>query len=165
MFDFLIPKTKIRAYSIRKVPMETFQIAGIGQINPYCSYKFENEIFVTIIDIAYDSKNYDEKEGMVLTKKFIVKRCPECKQLELVPTRLKINRDSTYQRYEEEVAYDAFEEHPTRRHFPTTVEAYCHNCSSCFEIRMKSKDPWIKYALRLRDRDLISGAWDEYFLD
>ena len=165
MFDFMIPKTKLRAYNIKKVPIETFQIAGIGQINPYCSYKFENEIFVTIIDIAYDSNKYDEREGMVLTKSFIAKKCPECKQIELVPTRFRINRDVTYLKYEEEVAFDAFEEHPSRRHFPTTVEAYCNNCSSCFEIRMKNKDTWIKQALKLKDRDLISGAWEEYLAD
>ena len=165
MFGFMIPKTKLRAYNIKKVPMETFQIAGIGQINPYCSYKFENETLITIIDIAYDSKQYDEREGMILTKFFIARRCPECKQVELVPTRLRINRDTTYLKYEEEVAYDAFEEHPTKRHFPTIAEAYCNNCSSCFEIRLKNKDPWIKFALGLRGKDLIAGAWDEYYLD
>ena len=61
MFSFMIPKTKLRAYKIKKVPMETFQIAGIGQINPYCSYKFETEPFVTIIDVSYDSNKYDER--------------------------------------------------------------------------------------------------------
>ena len=165
MLNFMIPKTKLRAYNIRKIPIEIFQIAGIGQINPYCNYKFENGTFITIINISYDSKKYDEKEGMILAKNFILRRCPECKQIELIPTRMKINRDSTYLKYAEEVAYDAFEEHPAKRHFPTTVEAFCNNCSSCFEIRMKNNDPWIKQALKLKDRDLIAGVWEEYYLD
>ena len=165
MFDFMKPKTKLKAYNIRKVPIETFQIAGIGQINPYCNYKFENAIFITIIDIAYDSKRFDEREGMIHSKHFIMKRCPECKQIELIPTRMRINRDTTYLKYAEEVAYDAFEEHPAKRHFPTIVEAYCNNCSSCFEIRIKNNDIWVKEALKLKDKDLISGVWEEYYLD
>jgi len=165
MFDFMKPKTMIRAYNIRKVPIENFQIAGIEQVNPYCNYKFDNELFVTIIDIAYDSKKYDEREGMILSKHFILRRCPECKQIKLIPTRFRINRDSIYLKYAEEVACDAFEENPSKRHFPTTVEAYCSNCSSCFEIRMKNNDPWIKEALRLKDKDLISGMWEEYYIE
>ena len=164
MLNFMVPKTKIQAHNIRKVPIETFQIAGIGQVNPYCNYKFENETFITIINIAFDSKQYDEREGMILSNNFTLKRCPECKQIELLPTRIRINRDSVYLRHEEEVAYDAFEEHPSRRHFPTTVEAYCNNCSNCFEIRIKNKDSWIKQALKLKDKDLILG-WEEYYIE
>lgn len=165
MFNFLTPKTKLRAYNIRKVPIENFQIIGIGQINPYCSVKFENEMFVTLVNVAFDSKQYDEREGLILAKYFTVRRCPECKRVELVPVRIRINRDLTYLKNEEEVAFDAFEEHPSRRHFPTTVEAYCNNCSSCFEIRAKNKDPWIKEALKLKNKDLITGDWEEYYLD
>jgi len=165
MLDFMTPKTKLRAYTIQRVPIEGFQITGIGQINPYCNLKFENEVFVTIVDITFDSRKYDEKEGMVLTKYFTVRRCPECKQIELIPVKLRINRDSGYLKHEEDIAFDDFEERSSRRYFPTVIEAYCNNCSSCFQIRIKNNDPWVKEALKLKERDLITGAWEEYYLD
>lgn len=165
MLDFLIPKSKVQAYGIREVSIETFEIIGIGQINPYCNNEYDNEIFITVVNFANDSKNYDEKEGLILTKYFTLRKCPKCKKVELVPTKIKINLDSTYIKHEEEIAYDAFEEHPSRRHFPSTVEAYCNHCSTCFEMRIKSKDTWVKEAKKIKERDLVTFSWEEYCLD
>ena len=165
MLDFLIPKTKVQAYNIRELPIETFEVIGIGQINPYCKTQYDNEIFLTVVTFANESRSFDEKEGLVLAKYFTIRRCPRCKRIELVPIKIKINQDSTYIKHEEEIAYDAFEEFPSRRHFPTTVEAYCNSCSSCFEIRIKSKDVWIKEAKKIKERDLITGSWEEYNID
>ena len=162
MLDFLIPKTKVQVYTIKEVPIEDFEVIGIGQINPYCKLRYEDEIFVTVVNFANDSRNYDEKEGLIVSKYFSVRRCPRCKKVELIPVKMKINLDATYLRNEEEIAYDAYEEHPSRRHFPTYVDAYCNSCNSCFEIRIKSKDLWIKEAKKIKDKDLITHSWYEY---
>ena len=156
MLNFLIPKNRLRAFDVFEENIENFKVFGISQINPYCPEKYENEIFVTVVTVANDSKDYDEKEGLVLAKYFTIRRCPRCKRIELVPIKIKINQDSTYIKHEEEIAYDAFEEFPSRRHFPTTVEAYCNSCSSCFEIRIKSKDVWIKEAKKITNKQIAS---------
>lgn len=165
MFDFLISKNKLQAWALQEVPIETFEVIGVGQINPYCKTQYDNEIFITVVSFANDARNYDEREGLVLTKFFTVKKCPRCKKMELIPTKIKINLDSTYIKYEEEIAFDAYEEHPSRRHFPSTVMAYCNNCSTCFEARIKSKDSWAKEAKKIKERELLNGAWEEYCFD
>ena len=165
MFDFLTPKNKLQAWAIRDVAIENFEIIGIGQINPYCNSQYENEIFVTLVNFANDEKNYDEREGLLLTKYFTVKKCPRCKKNELVPVKLKINLDEIYLRHEEEIAYDAFEEHPSRRHFPSIAAAFCNNCSTCFEVRIKTKDCWVKEARKIKSKDLLTKSWVEYILD
>ncbi len=165
MLNFLITKTKVKAHSIKEVPIDNFSIVGIGQINPYCNIKYENELFVTVVSIAFDSKKYEEKEAIVLTKYFTVRKCPRCKKTELIPVKMRINRDKIYLAHEEEIAFDAYEEHPSRRHFPTLVSAYCNHCSSCFQIKIKNKDLWIKEALKIKDRDIITSCWEEYYLD
>ena len=165
MLNFLTPKNKLQAWAIREVAIETFEVIGIGQINPYCNSQYENEIFITVVSFANDAKNYDEREGLILTKYFTVKKCPKCKKTELVPIKLKINLDETYLHHEEEIAFDAFEEHPSRRHFPSIVSAFCNHCSTCFEARIKTKDCWIKEAKKIKERDLITGSWEEYCID
>ena len=165
MLNFLIPKTKLQAYTIREVPIELFEVIGVGQINPYCSSRFDNEIFITVVNFANDMKDYDEREGLVVSKYFTVKRCPKCKRLELIPVKIRINLDKTYIAHEEEIAYDAFEEHPSRRHFPSTVSAFCNHCSTCFETRIKSSDCWVKEAKKIKERDLINSAWEEFCVD
>ena len=162
MLNFLTPKNKLQAWAIREVAIEVFEIIGIGQINPYCNLQYENEIFITIINFANGAKNYDEQEGLILTKYFTVKKCPKCKKTELIPVKMKINLDETYSRHEEEIAYDAYEEHLSRRHLPSIVSAFCNHCSTCFEIRIKSKDCWVKEAKKIKERDLITGSWEEY---
>ena len=165
MLDFLIPKTKVQAYNFREIPIETLEIMGISQVNPYCNAKTENELFITVVSFANESKEYDEKEGMVLTKYFAVRKCPRCKGVDLIPVNIRINMDTTYQKHEEEIAFDAYEERPLRRHFPTTVNAFCNNCSSCFEIRIKSKDTWIKQAKKIKEKELIGSSWEEFCID
>lgn len=165
MLNFLTPKNKLQAWAIRDVAIENFEIIGIGQINPYCNLQYENEIFLTVVNFANGAKNYDEKEGLILTKYFTVKKCPKCRKTELIPVKLKINLDEIYLRHEEEIAFDAFEEHPSRRHFPSIAEAFCNHCSTCFEVRIKSKDCWIKEAKKIKERDLITDSWEEYCID
>ncbi|MBR5303933.1 MAG: hypothetical protein IKU37_03800 [Candidatus Gastranaerophilales bacterium] len=165
MLNFLIPKTKVQAWSAKELPIELFEVIGVGQINPYCKTQFDNEIFITVINFSNDDKNYDEKEGLILSKYFTVKKCPKCKKIALIPTKLKINMDLTYIRHEEEIAFDAFEEHPSRRHLPSVAQAFCNNCSSCFELKIKLKDCWIKQAKKIKERDLLTGSWEEYCLD
>jgi len=162
MLDFLIPKNKVQTYLVEQVPIENFEIIGIGQINPYCNIKYDDEVFVTVVNFANDSKNYDEKEGLVISSFFAVRKCPKCKKNTLIPVKIRINFDITYLKHEEEIAYDAFEEHPSYRHFPTTVNAYCNGCNSCFEFRIKNKDLWIKQAKKIKEKDLITRSWEEY---
>ena len=165
MLNLLIPKTKIQAWIAKEIPIELFEVLGIGQINPYCKTQYENQVFITVVSFSNDSRNYDEREGLILTKYFTVKKCPKCKKNHLIPIKLKINLDSTYIKHEEEIAFDAFEEYPSRRHFPSIAHAFCNNCSTCFEMRIKLKDCWIKEAKRIKERDLITRSWEQYFLD
>lgn len=165
MFDFLMSKTKLQAWEVQELPLEMFEIIGIGQINPYCKSQYDNEIFITVVNFANDSKNFDEKEGLVLAKNFVVKKCPKCRKNHLIPTKIKINFDITYTKYEEEIAFDAFEEYPSRRHAPSMIEAFCNNCSTCFEMKIKLKDSWVKSAKKIKERDLLTGSWDEYCLE
>ena len=165
MLDFFVPKTKLQAHNLREIAIESVEILGIGQINPYYRGQFDDEVFLTVVNFANEESQYDEREGLVLTKFFTVKKCPRCKKVELIPTRIKINLDATYLKNEEEIAFDAFEEHPSRRHKPSVVEAYCNNCSSCFEIRIKMKDNWVKEAKKIKTRDLITQEWEKYQID
>lgn len=166
MLNFLMPKSKIQIHTIREIPLDSLEIMGVAQINPYCNYSQEEpDIFFTVVSFAYGARDYDEKEGMVLSKYFTVKKCPKCKRIELIPVKMRINLDSIYQKHEEEIAYDAFEEHPSRRRFPTAVSAYCKCCSSCFEIRIKSSDCWIKEAKKIKEADLVTKEWEEYNID
>lgn len=153
MLDFLIPKNKVRAYSIREIPIEHFEVIGIGQINPYCNLKYDNELFLTVINIAGDCKKYDEKEGIILSKQFTVRKCPECGALALVPTKIRINLKN-------QEAPNQFEE--TIYNFPSYANAYCNSCSTCFEIRIKSSDLWVKEAKKVKEKELIGGLWEEY---
>ena len=116
------------------------------------------------MDFLNESKDFDERESLVLTDYFTLTRCPKCKQIELVPTKIRINFNSTYKKYEEEVAYDAYSERPSRVNIPSVVSAYCNNCSSCFEIRIKSNDSWIKQAKKAKKEATIV-PWEEFGLD
>ena len=165
MLDFLIPKTRIQAHNFQELPIETLQILGLNQVNPYCNIRFDTEIFFTIVSFSNEVKEYDEKEGIIESSFFTKRRCPKCKKIELFPVHIKINLDSTYLKHEEEIAFDAFEEHPSRRHFPTNAQAYCNNCGSCFDFRIKNKDIWIKESKKIKTKDLISKKWEEYQLD
>lgn len=164
MLDFLVPKAKIRAYTMKEVPIETFEVIGIAQINPYCASKYENEVFLTVVNFANTSRNYDEKETLVLAKHFTLRRCPRCKSLSLIPVKIKANFDVLYLKNEEEVAYDAYCEYPSRTNTPSIVNAYCNKCNTCFEIRIKTKDIWIKEAKKIKQRDLVV-PWEEYHVD
>ena len=164
MFNLFAPKNKVLAHNIKEVPLESFEIIGIGQINPYYPERYENEKFITVLDFLNDSKDCDERESLVLTSYFALKRCPKCKQIELVPIKIRLNLNSTYKKYEEEVAYDAYSERPSRVNIPSVVNAYCNSCSSCFEIRIKSNDTWVKQAKKASKSALIT-PWEEYSLD
>ena len=161
MFGFLIPKTKLQYHTYKEVPIGELEIIGISQINPYCRKKYDNEKFITVVDILNSSKKCDEKEGLILSDYFVLKRCPKCKKVELVPTKIKINLYREYLKYEEDVAWDAYSEHPSRTNTPSEVEAYCNACHACFEFRIKSQDYWVKQAKKLKEDDLIY-SWEEY---
>ena len=161
MFSFLIPKNKIQYYTYYEVPIEEFEIIGISQINPYCKKSYQHEKFITVVNILNSSKKCDEKEALVLSDYFIIKRCPKCKKLELVPSKITINLYKEYLRNEEEVAWDAYSEHPSKTNTPSVIMAYCNNCNSCFEIRIKTSDYWVKQVKKLKDADLIT-PWEEY---
>ncbi len=163
MLDFLMPKNRILYYDVQELPIETFEILGINQINPYCKIKSEKESFITVVMVANDSRDYDEKEAMVLSSYFTVKRCPRCKSISLIPTRIRVNRSPEYLKNEEKIAFgDYFN---SRYNFPTSIDAYCNNCSSCFEYLVKNKELWIKEARRLREKDIIGNEWEKYRID
>ena len=63
MLNLIIRKTKVRFFDIMQLPLEELQVLGIGQINPYCREKYDNELFLTLVSIANESREYDEKEG------------------------------------------------------------------------------------------------------
>ena len=161
MFGFLIPKTKLQYYNYKEIPIEELEIIGIAQINPYCKSKYDNEKFITVVDILNSAKKCDEKEGLVLSDYFVLKRCPKCKKVELVPTKIRINLYREYLRNEEEVAWDAYSEYPSKTNTPSVVEAYCNACNTCFEIRIKSKDYWVKQTKKIKEENLIT-PWEEY---
>ena len=163
MLNFIIPKTKVRFFDIIQLPLEELQVLGIGQINPYCREKYDNELFLTLVSIANESREYDEKEGIILTSYFTLRRCPKCKRVSLIPVNIKINRNPNYLRNEEEAAFGAY--HTSKRNFPTTVRAFCNDCSTAFEILIKNEDLWIKEARKIKERELITGSWDEYRFD
>ena len=164
MLNFLMPKTKVQSYNFKQVPIEGFEIIGIGQINPYCDMQYDNEKFLTVINFINVSRRIDEKETLALSQNFTYRRCPVCKKVELIPIKIVLNLDSIYQKNEEEVAFDAYSEQPSRTNTPSIVKAYCNNCSSCFEFRIKTKDLWIKEAKKLKAKDLVI-PWEEYLLD
>ena len=163
MLDFLIPKNRIQYYDLEEVPIETFEILGINQINPYCKSRGDKECFITLVTIANTSKEYDEKEAMVLTSYFTVKRCPRCKKISLIPTKIKINQFPTYLKNEEKIAYGNY--FSSRYNFPTTVSAYCNSCSTCFEYLVKNRELWIKEAKKLKEKNIIGGEWETYRID
>ena len=162
MFDFLIPKSKVQSYRIREIPIENFEMLGVGQINPYCKEEFDQEIYITVVVFANEDKDFDEKEGLILTEYFSFRTCPKCKKKELIPMKIYSNLDLNYLKNEEEIAFDAYEEHPSFRHQPTNVQAYCNVCQSCFEMRVKNKDLWIKEAKKIKEKQLITSKWQEY---
>ncbi len=163
MFDFLVPKTKLKAFDIFERNIEDFQVFGISQINPYCNIPLEDEIFVTMVNISNDSKDYSQKEGFVLTKFFSLKKCPECSKKALIPVELNLNFYPNYLRNEERFASPEFLS--SRHNFPSQVRAYCNHCNSCFEAFVENKDSWVLEAKKLKEKDLIEGAWRTYLLD
>ena len=165
MLSFLFPKTKVDTYGIREIAINSVEMLGVSQINPYCSRRFEDKIFITVVNFSNGFKDFDEKEGLISTNYFAVRKCPKCKQKELIPIYLKINLDSTYLRHEEEIAYDAFEENPSKRHFSSIALAFCKHCSTSFEMKIKTKDKWIKEAKKIKNRELINFVWNEYCLE
>ena len=163
MLDFLVPKNRIQYYDLREIPIETFEIMGISQINPYCKSRSDKEFFVTVVNIANDSKYYDEKEAYVLSSYFTIKRCPRCKKNTLIPTKIRINAYPNYLKNEEKIAFGDF--FASRYNFPTYIHAYCNNCTSCFEYLVKNRELWIKEAKKIKEKDIIGNEWDTYKID
>jgi len=163
MLDFLIPKIKVRSFDVAQVPLEEFQVIGVSQINPYYKGKYENELFITMVSIANEAKEYDEKEGLILTSYFSARKCPKCKRVELIPVEIRINRNPNYLRNEEEAAFGDY--HSSRKNFPTMARAFCNHCSSAFEILIKNEDLWVKESRKIKERDLITQTWEEYQFD
>ena len=158
MFSFLSSKSKLRAYNILEVSPSSFDILGIGQVNPYCNLSFESDIYFTLVSLCFESRKYDERSAFVLSNYFTLKKCPKCKKIELVPSKLRINFNYIYLRNEEEIAFDAYEENPPEEHFPTTVEAYCRSCYSCFQIRLETKDSWVGQAKKIKKKNNRLGT-------
>ena len=146
---------------MNQIPLENLEILGISQINELCKERFENEYTITRVTFLNETIKYDEREGLVLSDYFELRKCPKCKKSQLIATKMTINMFQEYLRYEERVAYNAYSEYPSKTNTPTIVEAYCKDCHSAFEIRIKNKDLWIKQAKKLKSRDLI-GNWEEY---
>lgn len=154
MLNFLVPKTKVRYYGARAVPIEEFEVIGIGQINPYCPTQFDNEIFITVVDVIENSKEYDEKEGLVLADYFSVRRCPKCHRLKLIPTKIRLSGQKPQFLIRK---LDDFDD-------GNVILAYCNSCSSCFEFDMKENDIWLKEARKLKEKNLLTG-WDKYSIE
>jgi len=163
MLDFLAPKTKVLAFNIREVPIQTFEVLGVGQINPHCELEYRNEILITLINIFHLDKKCDEKEGMVLSEKFTLRKCPKCKRIELYPVKLKLNFSKQYLQDEED--YDLREVYNSRYMFPSVASAFCKKCNSCFEVHIKKNDIWVREAKKIKEKDLITSCWDEYNID
>lgn len=163
MIDFLVPKNKIQYYNIQELPIETFEILGISQINPYCKNRSDKEAFVTLVTIANSSRDYDEKEALVLSSYFTIKKCPRCKKISLIPVKIRINQYSNYIKNEEKIAFGDY--FASRYNFPTTIDAYCNTCSSCFEYLVKNKELWIKEAKKIKEKDIIGNQWETYKID
>ena len=164
MFEFLIPKSKLQYHTFQELPVEEIEILGISQINPYCKKNYDHEKFITVVDILNESRKCDEKEGLILSNYFVIKRCPKCKKVELILSKIRINMYKEYLRNEEEVAWNAYSEYPSKTNTPSVAEAFCRACNTCFEIRIKSKDCWVKQAKKLKENDLIS-PWEEYSVE
>ena len=162
MFDFFTPKTKVRYFALREVPIEDFEVIGISQINPYYNKTYDNEIFLTVVNFANTSRRFDEKEGLILSEYFTLRRCFVCKKLELLPVKIKINMSKSYLENDEIPLYDT--NYDLKHNFPSIVNAYCNNCNSCFEIHIKHKDLWVKEAKKIKETDLITSSWEEYRL-
>lgn len=163
MLDFLAPKTKVLAFNIRQVPIQTFEMLGIGQINPHYELDYQKEIPVTIVALAHFDRKCDEKEGMILSDIFTLRRCPKCKKVELYPTKMRLNFSRQYLQDEED--YDLREVYNSKYLFPSVVNAFCSHCNTCFEIHIKRNDTWVKEAKKIKEKDLISSCWEEYNLD
>ncbi len=171
MLNLLLPKTKIQAYNLQSVPIEEFEIVGIGQINQACNQAYDGEILLTVVNFANECKNFDEREGVTFADYFTKRKCPKCKRDELLPTKIKVNLDNLYLKNEEKIAnrtykaYRAYKEYPMNRQRSSIIEAYCPECGSCFSIIIKSCDLWIKEAKKIKEKDLIGSSWDEYKID
>ena len=164
MLNFLTPKSKLQMHTIKEIPVETLEVIGVSQINPYCGAKYENSVIFTVVNFANCDKNYDEKETIVLQTYFEKRRCPKCKKISLVPTKIRINFDPTYLKNEEEIAYDAYSEEPSKVNSPSYALGYCSSCSNAFEIRLQSRDYWIRQAKKLKDANIVI-PWQEYQVD
>ena len=171
MINLLFSKTKIQAFDFHIVPAENFEIIGIGQINQACKSKYDGEILLTVINFANETKKFDEREGITFSDYFTRRKCLRCRREELLPTKIKINSDNFYLKNEEKIAnrsraYKSYNEDPlSRRQRPSIIEAYCPECGSCFSIMIKSCDLWIREARKIKEKDLIGEAWDEYRFD
>lgn len=155
-------KSKILAYEINELPLEVFELIGVSQVNPYCTYRYENDIFFTLVNFAFEKKEFDEREGLVLAKYFSLRYCPKCKKLSLKPSKIKINCDREYKSNEQMFAYEEYDEPYLA---PSIAQGYCSNCSTCFEIKIKSSDLWVKEAKKIKEKDLITKYWEEYQID
>ncbi len=160
----LFSKTKLKAHNITEISPSSFEILGVGQINPYCKSDFESEISFTLVSLCFESKKFDERTALVLSTYFSLRKCPKCAKVELIPAKIRVNFNHIYLRNEEEIAFDAYEENPPQEHFPTFALTYCSNCSRCFEIRLKSNDCWVKQAKKIKKKNIITNSWDEYLL-
>ena len=162
MFSFLIPKTKIQAYDIAQVPIENFEILGVTQINPHCTSDYNKEIFLTLVNLANTSKHFDEKEGLIISEYFTVKKCPKCKKISLIPVYMKLNLSPDYLKNEEDFVLNVT--HYSKKTFSSKIHAFCSSCSSCFDILIEKTDCWVKEAKKIKERELITSSWSEYRL-
>ena len=92
MLSFLQPKSKLQVHTYREIPIESLRILGIAQVNPYYSEDYQSDKLITLVCFANESKDYDEKEAMVLTSYFALRRCPRAYR------RLPISGNMTWTR-------------------------------------------------------------------
>ena len=164
MFDFIMSKSKVRAHNITEVSLTGFELMGVAQVNPYCESRYEGNIYLSVVDVLYDSQKYDEKEGLITSEYFTLRKCPKCKKIELFPAKLRLNMFPDYLRHEEEVAFDAYSEYPSKINTPSVVNAFCKSCGACFEIRIKTSDLWVKEAKKIKMHELIA-PWETFAIE
>jgi len=153
MLSFLSPKTKIKYDYIKEIPIEDFEVIGIGQINPYfkrTNPQFQSENFVTVVNIFKDDKDCDEKEGLILSDYFTLRKCPNCGHIQLLPTRIRLNLNNV---------------NKYRHEFNTMILAYCNSCSACYHLGVSKNDLWLKEAKKIKEKDLITKAWEKYCIE
>ncbi|MBR1616708.1 hypothetical protein IJ670_01005 [bacterium] len=163
MFDFLLPKTKIQSHLMGEIPLDVLEIHVLAQVNTYCNLQTSYKIGFTVVNFANTDKKFDEKETLVLNKYFLKRKCPKCKKIELIPTKIRLNFDKLYLKFEEEVAYGAYSEKPSKTNSPSYALAYCPQCQSAFEIKIKNKDFWAKQAKKIKPSDMVI-PWEKYCL-